>query len=62
MAYLHHLTLAGEMLGMRLISMHNITFYQDLVRRAREAIRLDKYTAFSREIMNELESDAMQSE
>ncbi|RLS83612.1 MAG: tRNA guanosine(34) transglycosylase Tgt [Planctomycetota bacterium] len=36
--YLRHLFLAGEMLGPVLASIHNLTFYQRLVARLREAI------------------------
>jgi len=37
-AYLHHLFKAGEMLGPILLTMHNLTFYQDLMASLREAI------------------------
>ena len=37
-AYLRHLFLAGEMLGPMLVSLHNIAYYQRLMRRIREAI------------------------
>jgi queuine tRNA-ribosyltransferase len=37
-AYLRHLTKANEMLGMRLLTLHNLTFYQQLVARLRDAI------------------------
>ncbi len=37
-AYLRHLFVAKEMLGPILLSLHNITFYQRLVRRMRQAI------------------------
>jgi queuine tRNA-ribosyltransferase len=36
--YLRHLFLAGEMLGPVLASIHNLTFYQRLVARLREAV------------------------
>jgi queuine tRNA-ribosyltransferase len=38
-AYLRHLFAAREMLGPRLLSLHNVHFVTALVRRAREAIR-----------------------
>ena len=38
-AYLRHLLRAGEMLGARLASVHNLRFYLGLLERAREAIR-----------------------
>jgi len=37
-SYIRHLYLAGEILAHRLLSEHNLHFYQDLVRRARDAI------------------------
>ena len=37
-AYLHHLFRAGEMLGPMLLTQHNITYYQDLMRGLRDAI------------------------
>lgn len=37
-AYLRHLTKTGEMLGKRLISLHNLHFYQQLMSRARSLI------------------------
>ena len=37
-AYLHHLLRAGEALGARLASLHNIAFYMRLLREVREAI------------------------
>ncbi|MBC6405692.1 MAG: tRNA guanosine(34) transglycosylase Tgt [Rhodospirillales bacterium] len=37
-AYLHHLTKAGEMLGPVLMTLHNLTFYQTLMARLRDAI------------------------
>jgi queuine tRNA-ribosyltransferase len=39
-AYLRHLLKADEMLGPRLLSLHNLHFYGALMRKAREMIRL----------------------
>jgi len=39
-AYLRHLFKADEMLGPRLISLHNLHFYGSLMRKAREMIRV----------------------
>ena len=36
--YVRHLVRAGEILGLRLITIHNLHFYLDLMRRARRAI------------------------
>ena len=41
--YLRHLFLAREMLGPVLLSIHNLTFYQRLVGRLREAILGDRF-------------------
>jgi queuine tRNA-ribosyltransferase len=47
-AYLHHLHRAGEILGAQLNTIHNLHYYQDLMRELREAIaaqRLDAYAS-----------------
>jgi queuine tRNA-ribosyltransferase len=41
-AYLRHLIKAEEMLGPRLLSLHNLHFYGALMRKAREMIRLGR--------------------
>jgi queuine tRNA-ribosyltransferase len=46
-AYLRHLFKAGEMLGPRLVSLHNITFMARLVTAMREAIFEDRFAAWS---------------
>ena len=38
-AYLHHLYSRKEMLAATLLTIHNLTFYQDMMRSAREAIK-----------------------
>ncbi|HTU58110.1 MAG TPA: tRNA guanosine(34) transglycosylase Tgt [Polyangiales bacterium] len=48
-AYLRHLITAAEMLGPRLITQHNLHFYQDLTRAAREAIREGRYAQWAAE-------------
>ena len=45
-AYLRHLFQAGEVLSFRLNSLHNLTYFLDLVRAAREAIREGRFGAF----------------
>ena len=45
-AYLHHLVRQKEMVASILLSMHNIYFLLDLMRRAREAIIAGTYDAF----------------
>lgn len=45
-AYLRHLFHARELLSFRLNSLHNLTFFLDLVRAAREAIKEGRFNAF----------------
>ena len=45
-AYLRHLFVAREMLGAILLSVHNLTFYQRVVRELREAIIAGKAAEF----------------
>lgn len=48
-AYLRHLVRANEMLAPRLITQHNLHFYQELTRAAREAIVAGQYGEFARQ-------------
>ena len=50
LSYLHHLAVTGEILGMRLLSLHNITFYLSLVKAARCAILSSNYNSWRRKI------------
>jgi len=45
-AYLRHLFQAGEILSFRLNSLHNLTYFLDLARGARAAIRAGRFAAF----------------
>ena len=45
-AYVHHLIRCGEILGARLATIHNLTYYQDLMRDIRTAIESDSFEAF----------------
>ncbi len=48
-AYITHLVRAGEMLGLRLLSLHNIRYLHRLMERARAAIASGRYGDFARE-------------
>ena len=50
-AYLRHLFLTGEMLASRLNTLHNLTFYLGLMRRAREAIEAGSFEGFRRDFV-----------
>ena len=47
--YLRHLLFAGETLGEMLATLHNLTFYQDLMAAMRQAIEADRFAAWSAE-------------
>ncbi len=46
-AYLRHLDKCGEILGPRLNTIHNLFYFQDLMRGIRDAIEADRYAEFS---------------
>lgn len=45
-SYLRHLYSAGELLSFRLNTLHNLHFYHDLMKKAREAILEDRWESF----------------
>jgi queuine tRNA-ribosyltransferase len=53
-SYIRHLFLAGEMLGPILASIHNLTFYQRLMARLREAIAAGTFAATRSELLARL--------
>jgi queuine tRNA-ribosyltransferase len=57
-AYLRHLFLAGEILALRLLSLHNLHFYGSLVRSAREAIGERRFAPWARSAIAMLEAGA----
>ncbi|UCB56250.1 MAG: tRNA guanosine(34) transglycosylase Tgt [Thiotrichales bacterium] len=48
-AYLRHLDKCGEILGSRLNTIHNLYYYQDLMRDIRAAIEAGRFDAFAEE-------------
>jgi queuine tRNA-ribosyltransferase len=50
-AYLRHLYRAGEILASQLNTYHNLYYFLDLMRRAREAIRDNRFTEFRRDFI-----------
>ena len=50
-AYIRHLFNAQEMLGLMLLSYHNIYFFLDLMRKSREAIKKDQFAEFKKEFL-----------
>jgi queuine tRNA-ribosyltransferase len=55
-AYLRHLFAAGELLGMRLASLHAVHHMIRLVRDAREAIIAGRYAAFRMDVLEKFHS------
>ncbi len=53
-AYIRHLQKAGEMLGMRLAVMHNLYFYNNLMKEIREAIEENRFAKFREENVEKL--------
>ncbi len=49
-AYLRHLFKAGEILGMRLVSIHNIRFLVELTENIRKAIREDRFYEYKEKV------------
>jgi queuine tRNA-ribosyltransferase len=49
--YIRHLIKAEEILGLRLITMHNLHFYLDLMRQAREKVDQGTFDEFRREFV-----------
>jgi queuine tRNA-ribosyltransferase len=56
-AYLRHLFMSQEILGHRLNTLHNLTFYQSLMRGAREAIARGEYAAYRDGWLERLDAD-----
>jgi queuine tRNA-ribosyltransferase len=54
-AYLHHLMKCGEPLGPRLLTVHNLFHYLQLMREARAAIEEGSYAAFARQRLAEID-------
>ena len=56
-AYLRHLYHSGEMLAATLISHHNLAFFLDTMRQARQAIGLGSFTEFKKQFLSDLRQE-----
>jgi queuine tRNA-ribosyltransferase len=56
-AYLRHLFAAEELLALRLVSLHNVHFYQDVMRAAREHIRAGDFRPWMENTLAALSQD-----
>jgi queuine tRNA-ribosyltransferase len=54
--YIRHLIKAEEILGLRLITLHNLHFYLDLMRQARDKIDKGTFDEFRREFVSNYET------
>jgi queuine tRNA-ribosyltransferase len=54
-AYLHHLVKCSETLRPRLLTLHNLHYYLELMRQARAAIGGGVYAAFARQKLAEMD-------
>jgi len=55
-AYLRHLDRCNEILGARLMTMHNLRFYQNLMQGLRDAIEADRLESFVSNYLEKLKS------
>ena len=53
-AYLRHLHLANEMSAATLMTIHNLAFYLDTLRRIGQSIRLGRFNDFRTEMLRQL--------
>ena len=54
--YLRHLFNASEMMGPRLVSLHNIHFYVNLIKSAQEAIKEGRFSLFRKDFISKYSS------
>ena len=54
-AYIRHLVNQNELLGLRLLSLHNLRFLVELTRGAREAIERGGFATYKREALERLQ-------
>jgi queuine tRNA-ribosyltransferase len=59
LAYLHHLFRAGEMLGPMLLTWHNLTYYQSLMRGIRSSIQAGEFANFASQIRTNWQTQEM---
>jgi queuine tRNA-ribosyltransferase len=60
--YLRHLVKAEEILGLRLITLHNLHFYLNLMAQARAAIETGTFASFRREFVGNYKDNRVEKE
>ena len=61
-AYLRHLFIAGEILALELASIHNLNFYLNLMRTAREKILEGNFSDWKKEIVKRISNNKLNTE
>lgn len=61
-AYIRHLLKAKEMLGMRFCVLHNLYFYNTMMKEIREAIEEHRYSEYKKEKLGRMSSPEAESE
>lgn len=56
-SYIRHLFNVDEILGLRLVSLHNVNFYQSIMGQIRNAIKEDRFLKFKAEFLSRYEDD-----
>jgi queuine tRNA-ribosyltransferase len=59
-AYLRHLHQAGEITAATLMTLHNLAFYLDTLRRVRQSILLGQFEEFRKEVLRALTVSAVE--
>jgi len=55
-AYLHHLLRMGEALGARLLTIHNLSFYHQLLRESRQHILKGDFEGWKKKVLKEMKN------
>ena len=56
-SYIRHLLNSHEILGLKLVTFHNVYFYVNLMKQIREAIAEDRYQEFQKEFLGNYKSE-----
>jgi len=60
-SYIRHLLNSHEILGLKLVTYHNVYFYVNLMKQIREAIAQDHYQEFQKEFLEKYQSELQSS-
>jgi len=60
-SYIRHLLNSNEILGLKLVTFHNVYFYVNLMKQIRAAIQADQYQDFQKDFLNRYGSELLAS-